>query len=202
MTLIMPQWRLLKHVVRLQIGASRRRSSMTRSDSGIAGVHGFKALFVCLSIAAGCFRLGWGRAPTATPPSRASSATPPASPSSPELLESVQKFNIVRFKGRFYCVPQGLAVDWNKDDVEKLPGVAVRATRDEAITFVKASPPVFSATPVLQQSVKAYNIVLFKGRYYCVPHGLAVDWSKDDVEKLPGVGVRDTVDQALAYANN
>ena len=54
--------------------------------------------------------------------------------------------------------------------------------------------------PVLKQVVLNFNIVLFKGRYYCLPHGLAVDWTKD-VASLPGVSVQASLDEAVAWVN-
>jgi hypothetical protein len=118
----------------------------------------------------------------------------------PLLQQVAGSFNIVLFKGRYYCVPHGLAVDWQKDEVERLPGVAVRGSLGEAVEFARTNRPAPSRTPVLQATVKSFNIVLFQGRYYVVPHGLAVDWEKAEVEKLPGVVVRGSLEEAEEFA--
>ncbi len=43
--------------------------------------------------------------------------------------------------------------------------------------------------PQLVEVVGHYNVVAFRGHYYGIPHGLPVDWSRDEVESLPGVVV-------------
>ncbi|MBC8509423.1 MAG: hypothetical protein H8D34_31620 [Chloroflexi bacterium] len=46
--------------------------------------------------------------------------------------------------------------------------------------------PSFPA-PELLSVVGEFNIVRFKHLYFAIPHGLGVDWEKDDTSKLPGV---------------
>jgi hypothetical protein len=122
----------------------------------------------------------------------------PALPeSSPHLLQSVEAFNVVLFQGRYYCVPHGLVVDWERDNIEQLPGVAVRRSLQEALELIRSGQMPPSPTPFLLTTVKSFNIVLFNGRYYCVPHGSAVDWQKDDVAKLPGVMIRRSLQEAI-----
>ena len=55
-----------------------------------------------------------------------------------------------------------------------------------------------SSVPAQLQVVGHYNIVKFKGAFYACPHGLEVNWEKDDVAKLPGVLVADSQDRVLA----
>ena len=126
-------------------------------------------------------------------------APPPVSPT-PLLQTVVKPFNIVLFKGRYYCVPHGLAVDWEKDVVEALPGAAVRGSLQEAVEFAKTNRLPPSRTPVLLATIRSFNIVLFQGRYYVLPHGLAVDWETGEVEKLPGVVVRGSLEEAVEFA--
>jgi hypothetical protein len=123
---------------------------------------------------------------------------PSAGSSAPVLRLVIKSYNIVLFKGRYYVLPHGLAVDWEKDEVEKQRGVAVRESLEEAVELITTGgiPP---ALPVLQRVVQSFNIVLFKDRYYVVPHGLPVDWEKDDVVRLPGVTVHASLDEAVAF---
>ena len=55
-----------------------------------------------------------------------------------------------------------------------------------------------SSVPVQLQVVGRYNIVKFKGAFYACPHGLEVNWEKDDVARLPGVLVADSQDRVIA----
>jgi peptidoglycan/LPS O-acetylase OafA/YrhL len=54
----------------------------------------------------------------------------------PTLLKVVGKFNIVRFKGGYFAIPHGQAVDWVKDDVAGLPGVFVADSQDRIMTML------------------------------------------------------------------
>lgn len=81
-------------------------------------------------------------------------------------------------------------------------GLADRFLRIRAGHIVRSPPAASegSPLPVLRQVVGSFNIVLFQGRYYIVPHGLAVDWKKDEVEKLPGVAIRGSLEEAVEFA--
>jgi hypothetical protein len=118
-------------------------------------------------------------------------------PSVPFLKATITPFNVVLFRRRYYIVPHGLVVNWEKDDVEALPGVAIRGSLEEALELIRSGRMPPPRTPILQMTVKSINIVLFNGRYYCLPQGLAVDWEKDDVEMLRGVVVFGSLDEAV-----
>jgi peptidoglycan/LPS O-acetylase OafA/YrhL len=49
----------------------------------------------------------------------------------PVLVNVVGKFNIVRYKGQYFAIPHGQSVDWDKDNVPKLPGVLTASSQDE-----------------------------------------------------------------------
>jgi len=49
----------------------------------------------------------------------------------PVLVNVVGKFNIVRYKGQYFAIPHGQSVDWDKDNVSKLPGVLTASSQDE-----------------------------------------------------------------------
>jgi hypothetical protein len=115
----------------------------------------------------------------------------------PFLKATITPFNVVLFRRRYYIVPHGLVVNWEKDDVEALPGVAIRGSLEEALELIRSGRMPPPRTPILQMTVKSINIVLFNGRYYCLPQGLAVDWEKDDVEMLRGVVVFGSLDEAV-----
>lgn len=57
---------------------------------------------------------------------------------SPVLLRSYGGFNVLRFGGRFYGVPQSLGAlsqaDWESGRVDKLPGVVIEDTIDKLVT--------------------------------------------------------------------
>jgi mono/diheme cytochrome c family protein len=55
----------------------------------------------------------------------------------PQLLRSVETVNLVKFRGRIYGVPQSLGplgpVDWQKGNVDTMPGVVIGATVQDVI---------------------------------------------------------------------
>lgn len=111
----------------------------------------------------------------------------------PRLVQVVGAYNIISFRGKYFAIPHGVAVDWSKDDVSVLSGVVFGDTLDVVREGVAKLAPHLS-NPQLLQVAGAYNIVAFRDKYFAVPHGVAVDWFKDDVPGLPGVVVGDTLD--------
>ena len=56
----------------------------------------------------------------------------------PVLLESVGRFNIVSYRGKFYGLPKSLgAVDWVSGKVSTLPGVVTAPTLKEVKTGLR-----------------------------------------------------------------
>lgn len=108
----------------------------------------------------------------------------------PQLVNVVTNYNIVRLDKTFYGVLQGTPVDWNRDDLENIPGMVVGKTEEEVAGIVrklKARLP-----PHLVGVVGRYNIVSFDDKYYGVPQGIAVNFEKDDLTKIPGMVVDGT----------
>lgn len=59
-----------------------------------------------------------------------------ASSSVPVQLQVVGHYNIVKYRGKFYACPHGQEVNWEKDDVAKLPGVLVADSQDKVIAML------------------------------------------------------------------
>jgi len=55
-----------------------------------------------------------------------------------------------------------------------------------------------SSLPVQVQVVSNYNIVKFKGKFYACPHGQEINWENDEVAKVPGVFMADSLEGAIA----
>ena len=55
-----------------------------------------------------------------------------------------------------------------------------------------------SSVPFLVQVESNYNIVKFNGKFYACPHGQEINWENDDVTKIPGVFMADSLDGAIA----
>jgi radical SAM superfamily enzyme YgiQ (UPF0313 family) len=137
-----------------------------------------------------------------------------------ELLQSVGVYNVVRFDGFIYALPQALgAVEWgvaelsNRSDVfigrtlkevvqkaEKAQGIAPRtpgrtppaprSAKKPAVIQLTVTPPV-GAQPRLVSSIDAYNVVEYEGWFYGVPHALGpIDLATTDVIEMEGV-IRD-----------
>lgn len=55
----------------------------------------------------------------------------------PVQIQVVSHYNIVKFKGKFYACPHGQEINWEKDDVVKIPGVLVADSQDNVIAMIK-----------------------------------------------------------------
>jgi hypothetical protein len=55
-----------------------------------------------------------------------------------------------------------------------------------------------SSVPAQLQVVGHYNIVKFKGMFYACPHGLQINWDKDDPARLAGVLMADSQEAVIA----
>lgn len=62
------------------------------------------------------------------------------------------------------------------------------------------------AEPELIRTIANYNIVLFDGAYYGLPHGLSVDWERSGIASIPGVlfgrSAREVTEQVLSVTGN
>lgn len=120
------------------------------------------------------------------------------------LVKVVGRYNIVKFSGVVYGVPHGVPIDWKKDALEKVPGMIVGPSVDHVEKSIKNLPyqkePIEAAPTggVLAEAslvtvIGHYNIVKFNGNVYGVPHGIAIDWHKDDLSKVEGMIVGSSV---------
>ncbi len=129
----------------------------------------------------------------------------------PELMWTIDKYNLVKFDGMFYGVPQGAAVDWDSGMVESIPGMLVGRTIGEVVTLIgsgyssaerhdhlsnlvsESSGSGSTKVPVLLRTMpeEGYNIVSYEGWIYGMPHSLGpIDLAEIDVMEMPDV-IRD-----------
>lgn len=119
------------------------------------------------------------------------------------LVTTIGRHNVVKFGGYVYGVPHGVAVDWQKDDLKKVPGMIIDTSVDNVEKTIRglpvqneksAAPPVTAAPEAtLVTTIGRYNIVKFKDHVYGTPHGVAIDWQKDDLTKVDGMVVGSSV---------
>jgi hypothetical protein len=114
------------------------------------------------------------------------------------LVKVVGHYNIVKFNGNVYGVPHGVAIDWEKDDLKKVDGMIVGTSVDLVEKSIRSLPPPkasVGASPDahLIKVVGHYNIVKFNGNVYGAPHGVAIDWEKDDLKKVDGMIIGSSV---------
>lgn len=125
----------------------------------------------------------------------------------PDLLRTIENYNLVQFDGRFYGVPHGVHLDWNDFDVLAIPGMVVAATAKEATRLIeqqvgglrrtggnagaeRGTGPAseFFPEPILLESIGDYNVVGYEGWVYGIPIALgALDLTEVDVTEMPGV---------------
>ena len=56
---------------------------------------------------------------------------------SPRLVKVVNNYNVVTFNKKVYGVPHGVPVDWNKDDLTKIPNIIIETSIDRAEIAIK-----------------------------------------------------------------
>lgn len=127
----------------------------------------------------------------------------------PELMWSINKFNLVKFDGMFYGLPQGVPIDWDSGDIASIPGVVIARTIQEVVSMIEGKAPKKVAktvrnttsessptagrvrAPTLLGTMEGYNVVSYEGWVYGVPQELGpVDLTEVDVMEMPGV-IRD-----------
>jgi len=136
----------------------------------------------------------------------------------PELLWTIESFNIVKFDGMYYGVPHGLSFDWQTDTLAEIPGLLIGAnvadvasaidSRSNAMVPKNVSAgssmplPVEQALfndPILLETMisERYNIVAYEGWVYGIPHDLGpIDLTQVDVLEMKGV-IRDASREAV-----
>ena len=56
----------------------------------------------------------------------------------PFLVKVVGHYNIVNFNGQFYGIPQGQSVNWQKDNLETIPGMVIAASAEHVEKSIEA----------------------------------------------------------------
>jgi hypothetical protein len=129
----------------------------------------------------------------------------------PELMWSMDGYNVVKYDGLIFGLPHGVPIDWEADDVASIPGVFVAKNVKDVVNAidsklqsqdaVRTSPtrgsqvtgPAGQATrdPVVLGSLEGYNVVSYEGWVYGIPHALGpIDLTEVDMIEMPGV-IRD-----------
>lgn len=115
---------------------------------------------------------------------------------SPELLEERGKYNIVKFKNRFWGIPQILGeVDLIQEKNLNHPSILIadlledlKAQVDEAVEL--------SAAPKLLESWNNHNIIKYKNRFWSIPHNLGeVDVTQQDAWDDPSITSADSLEE-------
>lgn len=65
----------------------------------------------------------------------------------PHLIKEVGRYNIVVFNGKFYGIPQGIAVNWQKDDLLAIRGMLVSTTAENTEQLIVTSLKTIQNTP-------------------------------------------------------
>ena len=112
-------------------------------------------------------------------------------PAPPQLIETIDAYNIVRFDGSYLGVPQALGpLDLGAQDLASLPGL-LRAESLRAVRHMiraRATKQAQLTAPQLIEALGVYNIVRFGGAYLGVPQVLGpLDLSEQDLTALPGL---------------
>jgi hypothetical protein len=91
-------------------------------------------------------------------------------------------YRIVEQSKVYYAIPPG--TQQANDDLSGAPGVMPDYSLNNLTLRVDS---INSGQPKLLKVMKSYNVVVFRGKFFGVPFGLPIDWTRDNVAKLPGV---------------
>lgn len=134
----------------------------------------------------------------------------------PELLWTIDNYNIVKFDGMFYGVPHGAYVEWDSGTIASIPGMLVGETIAEVDGMIwklrreageisagptggRSHASGFTKSPVLLHVMpeEGYDIISYEGWIYGMPHALgSIDLTEVDVIEMPGV-IRDVSRDAV-----
>lgn len=120
----------------------------------------------------------------------------------PHLLRAVSNYNIVGLGPDFYAVPQGVSIDWQRDDLEAIPRSYHGKTAEEVEARVMEALRQERGTPHLLQSVGKYNIVSLGLDFYAVPQGVSIDWQHDDLQAIPRSYHASSLEKVLSWAKH
>ena len=127
----------------------------------------------------------------------------PSTPTGAELLELIEDYNLVRYRGYVYGLPRSLgSIDLTTTDVTDLEGVVRDVSRQVVENKIRELAvsrygPAPSPQPQLLGSIENYNIVSYEGYIYGLPQSLGtLDITRTDVSTLKGV-VRDELREVV-----
>ncbi len=88
----------------------------------------------------------------------------------PELVESIESYNIVKYNNLFYALPMLLgSIDFTDNKQLDRPEILKGNTKEEIIDSIQA---ILNFLPVFVCSYEHYNIVKFKHVFYAIPKPL------------------------------
>jgi radical SAM superfamily enzyme YgiQ (UPF0313 family) len=124
----------------------------------------------------------------------------------PEMMCSIAHYNIISFDGRYYSVPQGIAIIWEEGRTGEIPEVLTATTVKEAINATKKAAGIMPSekhdasakitfegtdqtnTPEYIQKADGYVIMSYEGWYYGIPNSHAdIDLTEVDPMDIPNV---------------
>ena len=125
----------------------------------------------------------------------------------PQLLKTINGYNIVSFKGMFFGIPQILGTidlpGLSEGEIAALDGIIIKdsiSAVQQAIespdqqTVIKELAP---NTPQLLKTINGYNIVSFKGMFFGIPQILGTidlsGLSEGEIATLDGIIIKDSI---------
>jgi len=140
----------------------------------------------------------------------------------PELLWSLNGYNVVKYDGMFFGLPHGLPIDWETEDVASLPGVLIGRNMKEVESMIESKTHIEDGAanvremknqptgpseaanhvPVILGSVQGYDVITYEGWVYGIPQALGpIDLTEVDAMGMPEVirdVSRDVVENEIA----
>jgi peptidoglycan/LPS O-acetylase OafA/YrhL/uncharacterized protein YdhG (YjbR/CyaY superfamily) len=108
----------------------------------------------------------------------------------PPILLSVDgHYNIVRYQGRIFGVPQGIQINWGAPGYDQDKNFVITATMQQTVSQVDHILATQPAPAILLEVDGAYNIVRYNGRVFGVPQGVAITWGAPGYDKTPGLQI-------------
>jgi hypothetical protein len=126
------------------------------------------------------------------------SQLPPEIANPPILVAVDGHYNIVRFDGRIFGVPQGLPIAWGAAGYDRDPHLIIAETVPQVEARINPPATVNPSPPILIGARQHYNLVRYDGRIFGVPQGIPITWGATGYDQDPHLIIGPTESNVIA----
>jgi hypothetical protein len=110
----------------------------------------------------------------------------------PILVTADGHYNIVRYNGRVFGIPQGMPITFGAPGYDQNKRLIIAATEEQVEAAISRLPAASANPPILLAVEGHYNIVGYDGRVFGVPQGLAITFGAPGYDQQKGLIIANT----------